>query len=313
LVFFVVLWDFFSRFTPNYHLICSGLIVSALLIAVLLGIGLLNGDQGVGVWKLPIPHWGTLHVNDNIRRLGYLFETAIVASLCFLTRKGWRFVTGILIAILAFFLLWLGGRASILGVVAGTGFYLVMETGNRKKSLKFLAWILLMLFLIWIVFHIRIPGLEKIGTTIVERTMEAPTLDQMSTGRLSLWSLILEEWGRSPWVGTGPQSCFFYPGRGEKIIHAHNFVLQFLGEWGILGASLFLLLLAGTLRRGWSLYRDDFSSTRLVRLTALSLFLALSATGLFGGTYFFAQTSLYLLIAYALWASTPSPDAGAPQ
>jgi O-antigen ligase len=302
-LFFVVLWDFFSHYRPRYLWICMGVLLPALGVTVLFFLGILFDKPGGGIWNIPMLHWGELHVNDNVRRIGYQLETAIVMASCLFPKKNLRIQLLLFIVPVSAFLFWLGGRASILGALIGIAFYFAMR-GKGEGLLKLAAWMAVALLLGWIAVHFQ-TGVLQISHDMAARTLHAADLDQASSGRLSLWSSILYEWKGHPWLGTGPQSCFFYPQRGEMIVHPHNFLLQFLVEWGLLGVMLFALLLTALLRRGWEYYREKGIPDRPIRLTALSLILALSLSGLFGGTYFFAHTSLTLALAYALWVSVP--------
>ena len=305
LIFFVVLWDFFSRYRANFTLIFLGAAMPSLLMLLFLGTGLLGGGHGIGIWGLPLPHWGTLHLNDNIRRIGYQLVVAMVLFFYFLSSKKFRRLCSILIGLMGISLLWLGGRAAILGILSAVFFYII--TTKRSKSLgKSIRLIAITSLAVFSAAHFHILNMGRLGT-MLERTFHASSIDQMSTGRIKLWSMILDQWSRHPWLGLGPQSCFFLPGHDRMIIHAHNFLLQFLEEWGLIGTLLFLLLLYRLLRYGWKIYRHDpRPDIRNVKITAASLILALTVIGLFGGNYFFAQTSLLLVLAYATWASSPS-------
>jgi hypothetical protein len=77
-----------------------------------------------------------------------------------------------------------------------------------------------------------------------------------------------------------------------------------LGEWGIAGTTLFAVLLYKAVRYGTTLYHTNIDQS--YRFAAGLTILTLSITGLFGGIYFFTQTSMYLAIAFAVWIA-PSP------
>jgi hypothetical protein len=72
-----------------------------------------------------------------------------------------------------------------------------------------------------------------------------------------------------------------------------------LGEWGIAGTTLFAVLLYKAARQGITLYRTHIDKP--YRFAAGLAIFTLSITGLFGGIYFFTQTSMYLTIAFTVW------------
>ncbi len=142
----------------------------------------------------------------------------------------------------------------------------------------------------------------------IQKTFQVGSLDHLLTGRIEVWALVLEELKGHWLLGTGPQSYFFYLHRHADVIHAHNFILQMLGEWGLAGMALFAVLLYRAIRYGASLHLYQTISSERYHLAAGLVILVLSITGLFGGIYFFTQTSMYLAVAFALWATPPNAE-----
>ncbi|WP_185094147.1 O-antigen ligase [Curtobacterium sp. PhB137] len=72
-----------------------------------------------------------------------------------------------------------------------------------------------------------------------------------SSGRSVLWSLTIEQWKLSPWLGNGPGSAQtmisgLFPG---WIAHPHNEYLRFLDDTGIIGLALWGLGMSSLLVR----------------------------------------------------------------
>ncbi len=67
--------------------------------------------------------------------------------------------------------------------------------------------------------------------------------------RFLLWDSAIQQFLMAPWFGTGAFSFFYYgrllrnPSVQNDPIHVHNDYLQLLGDYGLIGAALFLLLL----------------------------------------------------------------------
>ncbi len=303
LLFFLVLWDFFSNYRADFPLIFAAVATPGIIISLLLALGLALDLSPAGTWKLPLPHWEALHLNDNIRRLGYQLVISAAGLFYFFRSSGLRPLFLIFYALLVFFIFWLGGRASLLGLAGAIALFAYMNKDRRVTVAILLATVVALILFIS-ADYLNLWGTGHGGSTLVERTFHSRDLDRMSSGRLELWSTVLKNWLDHPWLGGGPQSCFFLPNRGVMIIHPHNFLLQFLLEWGVVGTLLFLLLLYRALRNGWRHYRQNPRSCT-EHVAAASLLLALTLIGFFGGSYFFVQTVIPLLLAYALWASSP--------
>ena len=75
--------------------------------------------------------------------------------------------------------------------------------------------------------------------------------------RLGLWQAALQQFHLSPAVGTGSGTYYYYgqmfraPVNAAHAEYAHNDYLQFLAEFGVVGAILLLVFVAAHLRAGW--------------------------------------------------------------
>jgi exopolysaccharide production protein ExoQ len=68
--------------------------------------------------------------------------------------------------------------------------------------------------------------------------------NQVSSGRFELWAATYEAWLKAPWFGWGSGSTFWeVRALGWKHTQPHNFVLQFLISWGLVGGAGGLWLL----------------------------------------------------------------------
>lgn len=64
------------------------------------------------------------------------------------------------------------------------------------------------------------------------------TPDQFSSGRTEMWIATYHKWLQAPWFGWGSGSTFWeVRALGWTHTQPHNFVLQFLVSWGIIGAA----------------------------------------------------------------------------
>jgi len=301
-LFFLILWHFFSEHKVDYALIILALLGATVLVMgyfvyIHFAYSGLHADRGT--FSMRSSH---LWLNTHVHRIGYQVETAILMSTAFLFDRKSRGRIFPVLLLLFLFLIWLGGRAALLGTLVGLAVLFVHFWGRRAfvYMLIFSLLTTLALFLLW---RYRLVDFGYMGR-IFERTFHVSSLDHLLSGRVHLWKLLFHELQGHWLFGNGPQSYYFYADRPLEVIHAHNFVLQFLGEWGILGAgsALALLVLAWVygMRQRRSARREAVAAADW-RLAAGVTLLGLSVTGLFGGIYFFSQSSLFLALGFAVW------------
>ena len=299
-LFFLALWDFFTRYSVNYRMIFTAIILSTLIVMayfIYIHFAFPGLEAEKHVFSMRSDQ---LVLNTHLHRIGYQVEAAIAFSTVFLFSKNYKYSALALIGILFVFLLWLGGRAAILGTLL-TLLICLWYFRKQIQSKMFIGFGVATFVLIGISIYFQLLNLDYF-THALKKTFQAGSLDHLLTGRIEVWSLALQELNGHWLVGTGPQSYFFYLDRHADVIHAHNFILQMLGEWGIIGTGLFSILLYRAVKFGL-LQDHQEEKTKPYHFTAGLVLLSLSVTGLFGGTYFFVQTSLYLTVTFALWAS----------
>lgn len=94
----------------------------------------------------------------------------------------------------------------------------------------------------------------------------AVNADQISSGRMSLWYGTYSKWLEAPWFGWGSGSTFWEVFElNWRHTQPHNFILQFLISWGIVGAAGALWLLA---RVTISAHKQVLANTELWPLLA---------------------------------------------
>jgi len=305
-LFFLFLWDFFSHYAVNYRIIFTAIILSTLIVMgyfIYIHFAFPGLEAEKHVFSMRSDQ---LVLNTHLHRIGYQVEATIAFATALLFSKKQNYLAFFLIGILFIFLLWLGGRAAILGSIITL---LVCFFYFRKRiSAKILmVFGIIILILISAAIYFQLLNLEYF-THAMKKTFQAGSLDHLLTGRIKIWSLVLNELQNHWLLGTGPQSFFFYLNRDNEVIHAHNFIIQMLGEWGIVGTLLFTALLFKAVMYGIGLSMKQSAFLTPYRFASGLIIFSLTVTGLFGGIYFFTQTSVYLAVAFALWI-TPSENA----
>jgi len=297
-IFFLFLWDFFTHYSVNYRMIFTAIILSTLVIIgyfiyIHFTFPYLEADDLVFSMRSE-----QLVFNTHLHRIGYQVEATIAFTTAFLFSRKQNYLAFILIGVLFVFLLWLGGRAAILGSMLT----IIICLFYFWKSISPKILIVFGIFtavLLSVVLYFQLLNLEYFVHAI-QKTLHAGSFNHLLTGRIEVWSLVLQELKGHWLLGTGPQSYFFYLGRHSEVIHAHNFILQFLGEWGIIGSILFFILLYHAIVSGIRKNIKQSAHIFPFQFSALLVIFSLTVTGLFSGIYFFQQSEIYLTLAFAI-------------
>lgn len=196
------------------------------------------------------------------------------------------------------YIIWTGGRMALIATILT--FFLLFIVHWQKESIAAIVLVFLLAFPLsqqvslfdWNGFHRHLTPIEKPITT------ELSNLNQISTGRSEMWALSLQAMSASPWFGLGPYGYFFIENRsyGDQ---PHNFLIQFLVEWGVIGTLLLLFALILVVKKQLILFRLPQESISIDQLLAPSVVVVLSIHGLTGGTYFNYQPVICLTPALA--------------
>jgi O-antigen ligase len=142
------------------------------------------------------------------------------------------------------FISWSGSRASLIGIGIGSmlAFSVVASKPDRKRSLLALC-----VTLFGITASLPVPNpAPEFGLL---RMVEATTSEKVSSGRTDMWLKTLAEIQSKPLIGHGAGS--FRQNMNDKYNLAYNqphqFILQYLYDWGLVGGlpALYLIALLG--------------------------------------------------------------------
>lgn len=302
-MFFFVLRDFLARYPVPRHWILLVIPVSGLVVALVMGYQLLqldSYDEAIAQQWFNNPP-----LNGHIRYTGYQIAAAIAATVAFFVFPA-RAPLGrkplfLILVVLCTLLFWMGGRASILGVVVVFAALALMArikgVGGRYLRLGLAGSMIIGLVLAQAMAVFPWNGLFS----ALSRTVEASDLVRVSSGRLTLWREAWDSVQPHLAFGLGPQGYFFMPNRSFGL-QPHSMLVQFVVEWGLIGTLLFLGLLAYGFWRGIVAHvAMAGTDVNPAALSAGSVIVALTVLGLVDGTYYHPQPSLYLAIAFAIW------------
>jgi O-antigen ligase len=198
-------------------------------------------------------------------------------------------------------LIWLGGRGSMLSVVLALVFAAWWLRGKCAIDKKlFFPLVILLLLGIAVSQQLSVFSFNGLWNSF-SRSVEAESINRLSSGRLNIWSYSLEAIKKHYWFGLGSQGYIFMPERElHRTAMPHNMIVQFLVEWGVIGTSFFLGLLGIAFYRGLAKLKQ-FSLLPVSLLASAVVCIALSVHGLTDGTYYHGKPGFYLALCFAIW------------
>ena len=150
-----------------------------------------------------------------------------------------------IIPIIFFFLtsapvLFIGGRSSLVGLFFSFNVWFLFRSLNRSTNWILLSGIIFTVFLSAGILFL-FPDLAPLT---LKRLLWLANEDvQDSSMRFELWSAAIQLWLQSPsslLFGHGPQQFPLLAGYDDPRMYPHNFILELLSEYGLIGLSLFL-------------------------------------------------------------------------
>ncbi|MEB3336780.1 MAG: O-antigen ligase family protein, partial [Leptolyngbyaceae bacterium] len=240
----------------------------------LIGIGVLTSIVGWIEWGFNHSlhvlrnHWPLGHPNFVAGYLALIIPLAIPWALA---QKGWQRGLGLgAIAILLVNLYTTSSRGGLLGVIAAglaAICLLLWQQRQGQKQGRYLmgAAIALLVTLLIVLSNPRVQQMVSIGAPTSTAPPVQVRLDGESQYRLFLWQAGLNIFQAHPLTGVGLGNMsrvynLYRPvevgGGGDHIQQLHNTPIHILGELGLIGLSVYLLVLGLVSRLWYRLYRQ---------------------------------------------------------
>ena len=218
----------------------------------------------------------------NIRQIannaGMLAIAPIALLLAVNRRHFFRYAMALMIVLA--FVSWTGSRATLLGLI--TGIMCGIVTVRKFTCLRnvilcgvtFLSAITMSLAL-----PVPDPSLGLVRLVKASDVQEDPT-----SGRSELWIQTSQQIFQSPWIGYGSGRFRDNMGAqyGTVLNHPHNFILQYLYDWGFIGGVIALLLLAILGVKIWQKREAD----PIYRFMAISAYVTICSTAMIDSPLF---------------------------
>ncbi|CAA0100103.1 Uncharacterised protein [BD1-7 clade bacterium] len=199
---------------------------------------------------------------------------------------------------------WTGGRTGMSAAILATLILVIFSGVFQRRTIKRVpALVFCIVCGFFIADQLSVFSWNGLGRTVdtIKAVSEAPeSIAAQSTGRAYMWEVSLNAAMAHPVFGLGPSGYVFIPERPFGT-DPHNFLIQFLVEWGFPGTILIITLMLHALVHGVRQLPTAFRENDLTYISGAAIVLVLSLYGITGSSYFHLQPLLYLLIGYSIF------------
>jgi O-antigen ligase len=260
-------------------------------------------------------------VSSNVRHLGHIVMLSslysIIKIMCrsHFVNSYWFIVTCINVSLL----FWLGGRGALLAFFVALGFVVYLQVLVKRVNFSSLIQTLVVILISFIIgsllsvfdwngfirlvsqIHEQVRVFPQVGLDIVSIATTYKTGDSI-TERYDLW---LQSWYffmEKPWLGHGVESFFIK--LNQNYFHPHNFIIQFLVEFGVIGTLAFLAFYGFLVLKSFQI---TLRRPNIQNYSAVSMLLALFVQSLVSGSLYFSPPVMVFCMvgAYTLAVSDP--------
>ncbi len=242
----------------------------------------------------PNHDWASPPFFINIRHLSHLAVAALLL-IPFIHKKIF-FYTVPLTCLLWALIIWSGGRSGILAAAIAITTVTFLTRNWQQFLYQLIAFFVgsYLSTLNPIIYSDIFKIINQQATTL------SLDLDRILSGRITIWSYSLEHLLNNPIFGAGIErfKIISHQNGHPGFYHPHNFIIQFLLEWGVIGGSAFLFIILKSHLVMWK-HRNIFFKDDLTTST-FSMYIAFFLISLFSGIYYFSYSILLLVTCNAL-------------
>ncbi|MEI8598488.1 O-antigen ligase family protein [Vibrio sp. M60_M31a] len=186
-----------------------------------------------------------------------------------------------------------GGRGAILSYLLGLMLAFVIIYKHHKLELKRLVNLsLFIIFSIIISTPFNIYSWNGLNRLLDTKQYYSQDINTISTNRIELWSLSWDFIKEKPLFGYGAESFIL---NSETIFrHPHNFIVQWLFDFGVIGTLLFLLFISYILLIGCENTERELN---IINLLSIVIFTGILSNAIISGTLYYSPPFLILCIA----------------
>ena len=212
-----------------------------------------------------------------------------------------------------------GSRGVFVVFVIGLGLIMLASKFRKQAIIRLFSCLLVATLLYWLMLELRTANLEDLAGGSNKTLVDAFQQRGVSA-RLFIWDLCIRLFVQHPWLGVGLGNLASYGAEGQALVlqarpewadralsfqhvWAHNTVLQFLVEAGLMGALAILSLYTLVFKRLIEMFRHE---TRLVN----GAFQGCLGCGLMmvHGLVSVSAFNVFFMLLFALYAAAAFPS-----
>lgn len=252
-------------------------------------------------WVLRLP------TGTNVRQIGYFSAILAIAPISLLLfGKTKTSLWCLIVAMIVMFISWTGSRGALAGLFIAP--LIASLTLWRALPLRRTA-LLLISFVVGMAASLPLPapapdfGLVRMASSLSQ--------EDLGSGRNYVWKTTITEIAKSPWIGHG--SGTFRPSMknlyGYGFNHPHQFVLQYVYDWGLLGGGAACILLLTLFLKSLMYARSVNDASAYAAISILCIIATISSID--GALYYpmsIVLASTVVAIGFANVSTLPEPE-----
>lgn len=252
--------------------------------------------------------WVSPPAGMHIRIMGMMASVGVASSLVHVAMSSQcSRIVGVHCALLFFswaLLIWTGGRISILASALLVLITLSLARAWLKISFKKVWLLVFILFVATVMAELlavmQLNGLMRLfqGFNALGTDDLTALSEELGSGRWQQWMAALAEVSQSPWFGLGPFGYFFID-RPTSAFHTHNFVVESLVEWGVIGTTFLMFCLLYMVWYGLRKIKVAVRYGDVNYMVAAAVIFVLTLTSMADGVYFLLLPAYIALTGFA--------------
>ncbi|MFA0456464.1 O-antigen ligase family protein [Vibrio breoganii] len=194
--------------------------------------------------------------------------------------------------------IWLGGRAAFISIMFPSLillFYYLYANINRNNII-----VLMLLMIVSIVISIPFSVLEWNGINRLvyqSQIIKEMTINELSTNRIFIWEDALSYIRQSFFFGNGAESFGILTSNTHRFVQPHNFIIQFLFEFGIVGFILLTWMIGKPVYVGLvNLVSGSKMESRDNNMLLLSVLMGFYFQALLDGIFYWGNSMMIVIV-----------------
>ena len=304
--FFIFIFVYLSKTIINFKKFITVIICSSLIFVNFIYIqGFLK--SGSEIYKL-------LSLYSEIRGPGLVLTSFVSCFVGYLTlsNNNINYKDILILSLLLSLVYYFGGRGNLLSIFIICALSMIYKKIINQKYYSLFLTFLISFSLAWIILK-TIVFLYSIGTDNIQGTYSLIRIEKKDFyDRIEIWIASFNLLKDSLLFGYGPNAFLVLQSNNLLTIegwwiksnmfptHTHNFIFQFLVEWGLIGTLLILFLMTKNILKGIIILIKKQNKYLIIPVLNVA---GLTAHGMVDGTYIHPVTVTFLLISNAMIAA----------